>query len=225
MADPTGPTVLDQLLPPCDVLVDRDTHGPIVPLARRIGVMTHFDDSSSDKGALAWFRDPDFRLSYNRAYRDDGTRIRITPSIHDAAYHAGVCLQEPGLSANTLGGTNFVYGGANAGYFGLAITAAAKDHVTLEQLDALATDIAIIFRAAGWAVESVDERIVGHDSRAIFNPRDNPKEPHLWGKLGRKIDPTGFNANDPVLDLEQLREGVRTFLYDPTSPIWRGWPS
>jgi hypothetical protein len=218
-------TVLEQLLPRCDVLVDRDTHGAVVPLSRRRGVMVHFDDSSSDRGALSWFRDPEFRLSYNRAYRDDGTRIRITPSVHHAAYHAGVCLPEDGIPTQELGGTTFRYGGANTGYFGLAITAAANEHITLEQLDALTTDIAIIFRAAGWSPDDVDDRIVGHDSRAIFNPRDNPKEPQLWGKLGRKIDPTGFNVSDPVIDMGQLREGVRTYLLDPTSPIWAGWPS
>jgi hypothetical protein len=217
-------TVLDALLPRCDVLVDRTTHGPRVALGRRRGVMIHFDDSSSDKGALAWFRDPDFKLSYNRAYRDDGTRIRITPSIHDTAWHAGVCLVEAGLPVGTVG-NGFRYGGANTGYFGLAITAGAHEHITLEQLDALTTDIAIIFRAAGWSPDDVDDRIVGHDSRAIFNPRDNPKEPSLWGKLGRKIDPTGFNANDPVIDMGQLREGVRTYLYDLTAPIWAGWPA
>jgi hypothetical protein len=98
-----------------------------------------------------------------------------------------------GIPTQVLGGTTFRYGGANTGYFGLAITAGAHEHITLEQLDALTTDIAIIFRAAGWSPDDVDDRIVGHDSRAIFNPRDNPKEPQLWGKLGRKIDPTGFN--------------------------------
>jgi hypothetical protein len=218
-------TVLDQLLPRCDVLVDRDTHGPIVPLSARRGVMVHFDDSSSDRGALSWFRDPAFRLSYNRAYRDDGTRIRITPSIHHAAYHAGVCLIERGVPTQALNGTNFRYGGANTGYIGFAVTAAAHDRVTEPQLESLAIDIAVVFRAAGWSPEDVDYRIVGHDSRAIFNPRDNPTEPSLWGQLGRKIDPTGFDPDNPVVDLGQLREGVRTYLYDTTAPVWHGWPS
>jgi hypothetical protein len=131
------------------------------------------------------------------------------------------------VPVQTLGGTvpPFKYGGANTAYIGLAITAAAHEHITLEQLDALTTDIAIVARLAGWSPEDMDSRIVGHDSRAIFNPRDNPKEPTLWGKLGRKIDPTGFHPTDPVIDLGQLREGVRTFLYDPTAPIWRRWPT
>lgn len=218
-------TVLDSLLPACDVRVDRDTHGALVPLAQRVGVMVHFDDSSSDAGALAWFRDPAFRLSYNRAYRDDGTRIRITPSIHHAAYHAGVCLIEPSLRIETLSGSGYRYGGANTGYFGLAITAAARDHITRPQLESLTEDTAIIFRAAGWSPEETERRIVGHDSRAIFNPRDNPDTPHRWGQLGRKIDPTGMNKSDPVIDLAELQEGVRTLLYDTTAPIWHGWPT
>lgn len=218
-------SLLDRLLPACDVEVDRDTHGPIVPFADRIGAMVHFDDSSSDKGGLAWFRDPDFRLSYNRAYRDDGTRIRITPSIHHAAYHGGVCLREPGLPVLTLAGSGFKYGGANTGYFGFAFTADADDHITREQLDAMTTDIAIIFRLANWGPDDVDVRIVGHDEKAIFNPRDNPKSPKLWGTLGRKIDPTGIHKDDPVVDMGELRQQVRTFLEDLTAPIWAGWPS
>jgi hypothetical protein len=214
---------LDRLLPACDVRVDRDTHGAAVALARRIGIMIHYDDSSSDKGALSWFRAPAFRLSYNRAYRDDGTRIRITPSIHHAAYHAGVCLPEAGLPVVLLQ-QGFRYGSANVGYFGLAITSDGNDHITIEQLDALTTDCAMIFRAAGWRPDSADVRIVGHDSRAIFNPRDNPTRRDLWGKLGRKPDPTGVNPADPVVNLDQLREGVRAFLYDDSNAIWRGWP-
>jgi hypothetical protein len=211
MAECTA-SLLDDLLPPCDVLVDRDTHGPRVPLAQRIGCMIHYDDSSSDDGALAWFRDPAFRLSYNRAYRDDGTRIRITPSIGDAAYHAGICRVELGLPVHVLSGTSFRYGGANAGYFGLAVTAADGEHATLEQLDALARDVAVIFRACGWPADDVHERIVGHDSRAVFNPRDNPGQRKRWGMLGRKIDPTGSDAREPVVDLDQVRERVRRYL-------------
>jgi hypothetical protein len=217
-------TLLDQLLPACAVLVDRDTHGPRVPLTQRAGVMVHFDDSSSDAGGVSWFRDPSFKLSYNRAYEDDGTRVRITPSIHDQAYHAGICKVEPQLPTGTLPG-GFKYGGANTGYFGLAFTADHNDHITREQLDAMTTDIAILFRLAAWSADDVDTRIVGHDSRAIFNPRDNPTRRDLWGKLGRKIDPTGSVPGDPVVNLDELRQQVRTYLEDPTAPIWAGWPS
>lgn len=218
-------TILDQLLPRCDVLVDRRTHGPVVPLTRRRGVMVHYDDSASDRGALAWFRDPAFKLSYNRAYRDDGTRIRITPSIHHAAWHAGVCTIESGLPLERLAGHDFQYGGANTGYFGLSVTANGRDRVTPEQLDALMIDTAILCRACGWGPEDVEVRIVGHHEKAIFNPRDNPTRPDLWRKVGRKIDPVGMNAADPVVNMMQLREGVRSLLYDTSHAIWSGWPS
>lgn len=215
--------VVDELLPPCDVLVDRDTHGPLVKFKDRIGVMLHFDDSSSDQGALQWFRDPAFKLSYNRAYRDDGSRIRITSSIHYAAYHAGVCMLEPGLPVHTLGGTDFRYGGANTGYIGLAVTCGARDTATDAQFDAIVGDTAILFRAAGWTSADVDTRIVGHCEKAIFNPRDNPGQPTKWGKLGRKSDPIGPYANAPVLDIARAKAAVATYLDDPTAPIWYAW--
>lgn len=221
--------VLDQLLPPCDVVVTRPagTFGAVVPLARRKGIMIHFDDSASDASGLGWFRSPEFRLSYNRAYMDDGRRIRITPSIHNAAYHAGVCQIEPGLPLLTLGNSDgFRYGGANAGYIGLAITADVDDEITREQLQSLTIDCAIIWRAAGWSLERLDTDLTGHDLKAIHNPRDDPHHPELWGRLGRKIDPTGTRRDGrPVVDLAELRQGVRTYLEDVTSPIWAGWPS
>lgn len=216
-------SVLDQLLPPCDVLVDRDTHGARVPLAQRVGIMLHFDDSSSDAGALAWFRDPAFRLSYNRAYRDDGTRIRITPSIHHAAYHAGICLVEPGLPVGTTAG-GFKYGGANTGYFGLAVTCNTRDTVTDAQFDALTADIAMICRICAWGPADVERRVVGHHEKAIFNPRDNPSRPKSWGKIGRKIDPVG-DPTRPVLDMNRTREAVRWLLSDLAAPVWSRWPA
>jgi hypothetical protein len=90
---------LDDLLDACDIIIPlaRTNYGGTVIPALRRGVMWHFDDSSSDKGAENWFRDPAFKLSYNRAYTDNGRRIRLTPSINTIAYHGGVGIREPGL--------------------------------------------------------------------------------------------------------------------------------
>lgn len=216
------PSVLDELLPPCDIIVDRVRDRP-VPFTSRRGIMLHYDDSSSDGGALSWFRDPDFKLSYNRAYLDDGRRVRITQSIHDKADHAGPCLVEPGVPTHTIPGTRFRYGGANEAYFGLAATADGNDAITELQFDAMAADCAVIYRAAGWSVDALEVRIVGHDEKAIFNPRSNPTRKALWGKLGRKSDPTGFDPANPVIDLGRLREGIRTYLSDLTLPVWERW--
>jgi hypothetical protein len=214
-------SVLDELLAPCEIVVDRVKDRP-VPLASRVGIMFHYDDSSSDAGGLSWFRSPSFKLSYNRAYQDDGRRIRITRSIHDKADHAGICRVRPGLAVHTIPGTTFRYGGANAGYFGLCATADGNDVITMEQYNVMIEDAAVIVRAAGWA-EQLDTRIIGHDQEAVFNPRDNPGHPKLWGKLGRKVDPTGVDPTHPVIDLERIREGIRAALADLSSPLWARW--
>lgn len=218
----TRTSLLDSLLPPCDVIVDRVRDRP-VSFQKRRGIMVHYDDSSSDTGALSWFRSPDFKLSYNRAYLDDGRRVRITRSIHDKADHAGPCLVEPGVPTYTIPGTTFKYGGANEAYFGFAATADGNDAITEPQFDAMAADCAVIYRLAAWSLDELESRIVGHDAKAIFNPRSNPGHPKLWGKLGRKIDPTGVDKHRPVIDLARLREGIRWYLTDLTLPVWERW--
>jgi hypothetical protein len=215
---------LDDLLDACDIIIPlaRTNYGGTVIPALRRGVMWHFDDSSSDKGAENWFRDPAFKLSYNRAYTDNGRRIRLTPSINTIAYHGGVGIREPGVPDATLSAEyqHFPYGSTNTGYFGLAITAGEHDQATMPQFTAIVYDTAVLFRACGWGSDQVASRLVGHNEKAIFNPRDNPDRPLLWGKLGRKIDPIG-NVARPVLSLNSGRAAVATMLDSPTHPIWQ----
>jgi hypothetical protein len=213
---------LDELLPPCESTVPdvvSDDQGEC-PRERRIGVMIHFDDSSSDTSADGWFRAKGFRLNYNRAYHDNGTRIRLTRRMSLIAPHAGVCLREEGLRDATLGGTTFRYGQANAGYYGLAITAGLHDVVADRQFAAIAEDAAVICRYHGWPAAEVERRIVGHNEKAICNPRDEPNLPRLWGFLGRKVDPIGTDPNHPVLSLASLRAAVAALLDAPTHPIF-----
>jgi N-acetyl-anhydromuramyl-L-alanine amidase AmpD len=160
------------------------------------GVMVHFDDSSEDRWAVAWFRDPTCHVSYNRLYLDDGAVVQITPSMKEAAWHAGVCLTK---SANSL-------------FYGLAIATDAQVPVKPKQLASLTDDVIALFRFHDWPASDVERRLVGHDAQAIFNPKDNPKRPGMWGQLGRKIDPTGLDPKHPILNLVALRAAVRAAL-------------
>lgn len=201
---------LDDLLPAPDVplALPETNYGALVPHAQRMGVMWHYDASSSDKGALSWFASPGFKLSYNRAYTDSGRRVRLTPSIHHAAYHAGRCRTPPTS--------------ANAAFFGLAVTAGAGDQVTGPQFSAIVIDTAAIFRAMGWGSDpdSLQLRLVGHNEYAVFNAKDNPGRPTLWGKVGRKPDPIGADPNRPVLSLNSGRAAVAALLDAPDHPLW-----
>lgn len=199
---------LDDLLLPCEVLIDMPptNYGRLATRAEREGVMWHYDASSSDAGAIGWFRSKEFKLSYNRAYTDNGRRIRLTPSIWHRAYHAGVCRKPPA--------------DANLAFFGLAVTAGAGDQATEAQFAAIVTDTAVLFRFMGWPAADVAHRIVGHNEYAVFSKTDAPARPELWGKLGRKPDPIGPNPNRPVLSLNSGRAAVATLLDSPTHPIW-----
>ena len=155
-------------------------------IGARRGIMLHFDDSSSDASAVQWFRDPSCHVSYNRLYLDNGHVVQITPTMEHAAWHAGVCLT-----------TN-----ANRVFYGLAIAANASTPVTAKQFEAIAHDCAALFVLNGWPASSVDLRITGHEDEACFANR----------KPGRKIDPTGFHKEAPILDTKKVRQRVKELL-------------
>lgn len=210
---------LDALLDPCTIIVDKTTHGPVVTPALRRGIMLHFDDSSSDASGIGWFRSPQFKLSYNRAYADDGRRVRLTESITHAAWHAGVCKIEDGVIKAKLA-SGYEYGAANTAYYGLCVIAGLGDLTHDQQFTSLVYDAAVICRYHGWTEADLDRVIVGHNEKAIFNPRDNPTRKDLWGKLGRKIDPIGTNPNHPVLSIVSTRFAVATLLGTPDHELW-----
>jgi hypothetical protein len=203
---------LDEILPTCDVLIPMapTNYGRLATTLERQGVMWHYDASSSDAGALGWFRSKEFKLSYNRAYTDNGRRVRLTPSIWHRAYHAGVCRRPP-------------YD-ANLAFFGLAITAGAGDQATDAQFAAIVADTAVLFRYQGWPATDVEHRLVGHHEYAVFSKADAPTRPDLWGKLGRKPDPIGPNPNRPVLSLNSGRAAVAALLDAPDHDLWRRFP-
>jgi N-acetyl-anhydromuramyl-L-alanine amidase AmpD len=173
---------------PTIVQVNSPHSGDVI--GKREGVMIHFDDSTEDKWAIAWFRDPACKVSYNRLYLDNGDVASIC-SMTRRAYHAGLCLG----------------GNANSRYYGLSAATDARHPVTQKQFESMVKDATLLFRYHGWRKEDVTSRIVGHDEKAIFGP-ENTSNKKLWGKLGRKIDPTGLDKTHPIINIQGFRAAV-----------------
>ncbi len=166
------------------------------PKGARGGVMLHFDDSSNDESAVEWFTDPKCHVAYNRLYLDNGDVVQITTSMEEAAYHAGYCRTP----------------NANRFFYGLAVAANEHTPVTVKQFESIAHDVAALFWLNQWAPSEVTRRVVGHEDEAIYTEKEFPKSPKLWGKLGRKIDPTGFHPNSPILSTAEVRKRVSQLL-------------
>ena len=150
--------------------------------------MLHFDDSSSDESGLEWFSDPTCAVSYNRLYDKDGSIAQITPTMEQAAYHAGVCRPSSSL---------FTYKYPNSFFYGLAISANNNEVVTPLQQASLVEDIEAIFTFHQWSKNDL-WRITGHSNEA-------------WPR-GRKVDPIGTHPNKPVMDPAVIRVEVGKLL-------------
>jgi N-acetyl-anhydromuramyl-L-alanine amidase AmpD len=152
---------------------------------RRIGIMVHYDASTSDAGAVAWLtRDPRCKVSYNDIVLDDGRTVAVAPR-QARAYHAGVCRSSDPQ--------RLPYKDANSAFYGVAIAAGAGDVVTDAQFHTVCRLCATLFRAEGWSLRET-WRIVGHDSEA-------------WPR-GRKSDPTGPDPRNPVLSVAAVRANL-----------------
>lgn len=171
--------------------------------APRQRIMIHFDDSGNDASGENWFMDPRCGVSYNRWYGDAGRIVSIADDDW-AAWHAGKCLT---LEANSV-------------YWGQAAATNATIPATQRCVDTMIEDSVRFFYLMKWPAVDVERRIIGHDREAIFNKKDNPTRPDLWGKLGRRIDPTGFNPQRPIIDLKAYRRTVGQLLLNrsPTAP-------
>jgi hypothetical protein len=85
------------------------------------------------------------------------------------------------------------------------------------QVDAIIEVCTALFHYHGWTSGEVRQRIVGHDAQAIWTLDQtrlagipDGKARLLWGKLGRKVDPTGQRRDGrKILDVEDVRAGVR----------------
>lgn len=147
----------------------------------RIGVMLHYDASSSDAGAVEWFADAACKVSYQLLVLDDGSYVRVAPDDR-RAYHAGVCKpSDPQLA----------YGDANSAFYGLAVATDDKRDVTPLQTLTTAWLVRRYFEREGWPVTDA-WRVVGHRTEA-------------WPR-GRKSDPEGADLKNPILAVSDIRQ-------------------
>lgn len=179
--------IYPELLKP--ILILRSSNCYKTRSAPRFGVMWHYDDSSSDEGSWRWFTDPACKVSYNRLYQDDADVVSVADDDW-AAWHAGACLHP----------------NANSSFYGLAASTNGQTPATKVQLGAMIEDTVRLFRKEGWSAHEVQRRLVGHDEQAIFTKQNTPRRPELWGKLGRKPDPTGKRRDGvKIIDMDSAR--------------------
>ena len=143
--------------------------------------MLHYDDSSRDDWAVEWFADPRCTNGYTWLVLDDGRVVELA----DPAYrtpHAGPCRTPK----------------ANSVFYGIAAATNGLVLATQAQLESIACVCTAIFRFEKWSMESVGKRLVGHDAEAIWTPEYTPDR-QLWGRLGRKLDPTGNRPDERAI--------------------------
>jgi N-acetyl-anhydromuramyl-L-alanine amidase AmpD len=158
------------------LVVDNRTHSHVLqsPLAApRRGIMLHYDDSSRDDWAVAWFHDARCTNGYTWLVLDDGTIVELAdPAMRTP--HAGAC--------NTPM--------ANSAYYGIAAATNGLVPATEAQIASIVNICQRVFLHHGWPMDTAPDRLVGHDAQAIWTP-DYTTNRELWGQLGRKVDPTG----------------------------------
>jgi N-acetyl-anhydromuramyl-L-alanine amidase AmpD len=180
------------------LLIEERRHSRIVqePLAApRGGIMLHYDDSSRDDWAVEWFDDPRCTNGYTWLVLDDGRVIGLAdPQFRTP--HAGACRTAK----------------ANSKYYGLAAATNGLVPATDAQLSSIARVCTAVSKYERWKPEEIKARIVGHDAEAIWTPAYTPRR-DLWGKLGRKVDPTGQRPDHrPIIDVNDIRQRVQRTL-------------
>lgn len=148
---------------------------------KRLGVMLHYDASTSDEGAVGWFKNPKCEVSYQYLVLDDGSYVEIANHL-ERAWHAGVCR-----SSNE---DKLRYSDANSAFIGIAVATDDAQSVTAPQLLTAAWLTAREFHRHGWSLAET-WRIVGHNTEA-------------WPR-GRKIDPEGDNPKLPTMRVSDVR--------------------
>jgi len=111
------------IIPGVEPDVRMHAHVLMKPLvAPRCGIMLHYDDSSSDASALAWFNDPRCTNGYTWLVLDDGRVVELAdPGMRTP--HAGPCRMP----------------NANSRLYGIAAATNGSVCATERQLDAIAT--------------------------------------------------------------------------------------
>ena len=165
--------------------------------APRGGIMLHYDDSSRDEWALDWFADPRCTNGYTWVVLDDGRIIELAdPGMRTP--HAGPCRTPM----------------ANSHFYGIAATTNGLVPATDAQVTAIAQLAAAVCTHHRWwpTPQSLRDRVVGHDAQAIWT-KAYTKNAALWGRTGRKVDPTGTRPDGkPVIDLVAIRQRVAVLL-------------
>jgi N-acetyl-anhydromuramyl-L-alanine amidase AmpD len=155
----------------------------------RIGVMVHFDASTTDEGAIKWFTMEGCKVSYNFMVMDSGNIIPIAPA-DKRAWHAGPCKSPD---------KRLVYRDANSAFYGISIAATVGDVATVEQKRSVTALCLSLFQDHGWPISDT-WRIVSHRQHAVF-PKGHPKA----GQYGRKSDPEGPDLAHPVMNTNEIR--------------------
>lgn len=183
------------------LVVHRRIHSHVLmsPLAvPRQGVMLHYDDSSRDDWAVAWFSDPQCTNGYTWLVLDDGDVVELADPGKRTP-HAGPCL-----TAN-----------ANSVFYGLAAATNGQTPAAPTQLEAMIGVTVALFRFHRWGAKEAEARIHGHDEQAIWTVAYT-KNAKLWGKTGRKVDPTGERKDGrKIIDLAAFRAEVAFRLGGP----------
>jgi N-acetyl-anhydromuramyl-L-alanine amidase AmpD len=182
------------MTPIAGVRVDDRRHSRVLqsPLAApRAGIMLHYDDSQRDDWAVAWFHDPRCTNGYTWLVLDDGRVVELAdPSMRTP--HAGPCKTRD----------------ANSVYYGIAAATNGLVPATEPQLASIAGICSALLRHHAWAIESLPDRLVGHDAQAVWTPRYTARR-ELWGKLGRKVDPTGQRSDmRPIIDIPEMMKRI-----------------
>lgn len=159
----------------------------------RQGVMLHYDGSRDDEAALKWFRDPEFKYSYNHIVFDDGSFLEMAPS-DKRAFHAGYCR---GHRRDLY--PDVRYRDANSAFYGLCAAAKPRDTITPAQMATMAALVRRYFQRHGWRLPTECWRITTHSAEAIYK-RDHAHA----GELGRKLDPEGPDPARPLFTREQV---------------------
>jgi hypothetical protein len=161
----------------------------------RIGVMLHYDGSTSDAGAIAWLlRDERCKVSYTDIVTDDGKITHVAPR-NARAWHAGACKPSH---------PRFKYRDANSAFYGLSVACGGLDIATKPQILGVVTTILEYFAIEGWSLNDI-WRITDHEAEAW--PRRRKVD--IWGDK-EKRSKAGLIV--PVLDIDTVREDVRQAL-------------
>jgi hypothetical protein len=220
----------------CPKLVVDPTKNTSARLCAPFRIMLHYDASAgSDASAIGWFHHPLCDVSYDVLNADDGRSILLNPNLATrAAWHAGVGLVEAGVPTQHLTKTGhkppralpepFPYGASNHAYIGVSVTTGGDPdgirgpklpaQVTTAQAAAVTCVCCALVEGMRLDVALLERDIVGHEDKAILNPKNEPDAPSRWGQLGRKNDPTGDHPARPILSVLGVRYTVRAALRD-----------